>query len=193
MSQGVDDVMSIAYDWVARVLYFVVTDENQMLNIWSLPLDNPLFEVVYSGLVLSNDSNIFMTIAPFTRYSNDHNSYCNICVAYYRHLYWIESNPSVTSLYQLNLLNGSSTQLYQSNSRKRNVMCSQSGLDSIGELTAALTYDVITDRLWVSNTEGEIWSCDLNGCNCSIEVEGVALLNATNVTALSDIGVYLEY
>ena len=112
---------------------------------------------------------------------------------FYRQLFWIVASSSVISLYRLNLLNGSSTQLYQSNSRKRNVMCSQSGLDSIGELTAALTYDAITDHLWVSTTVGDIWSCDLDGCNCSIEVEGVALLNATNVTELSDIGIYLEY
>ena len=72
-------------------------------------------------------------------------------------------------------------------------MCSQSGLNSIGELTAALTYDAITDHLWVSTVAGDIWSCDLNGCNCSIEIGGVALLNVTNVTdTLSDIGMCVE-
>ena len=113
-----------------------------------------------------------------------------VLVMPHRQLYWIEASPSMISLYQLNLINQSSTLLYRSNSRKRNVMCTQSpGLDTIGELTAALTYDVITDRLWVSTVAEDIWSCDLSGCSCSIEVEGEAILNATNVTdTLTDIG-----
>ena len=62
-------------------------------------------------------------------------------------------------------------------------MCSQSpGLGSFGGLTAALTYDVVTDRLWVSSVAGDIWSCDLDGCNCTVEI------NATN---MSDIGMCL--
>lgn len=69
MLQGVDDVMSIAYDWITRVLYFATSDEFQTLTILSLPLDNPLFQSIDTGIVLSNDSNIFMTIAPFTGYA----------------------------------------------------------------------------------------------------------------------------
>ena len=66
MLQGVDNVLGIAYDWVTRMLYFATSDEDQMLTIWSFSLDNPLFEPVYTGVALSTDSNIFMTIAPFT-------------------------------------------------------------------------------------------------------------------------------
>ena len=69
----------------------------------------------------------------------------------YRQLYWIEDNSSNIILYQLNLLNETFTQLYCSNSSrsKRNVICPQStGLGEFGELTATLTYDVVTDRLW---------------------------------------------
>ena len=106
-------------------------------------------------------------------------------------MYWIEFSTSVTSLNQLNLVNNTYTQLYMSNSRKRDVMCSQSGLDTIGELTAALTYDVITDHLWVSTVTGDIWSCGLNGCNCSIRVNGTTLLSQGDT--LNDIGMYLEY
>ena len=69
MPQGVGDVMSIAYDWITRVLYFATSNETQMITIWSLPLDNPLFEPVHAGDIVSNDSNIFMTIAPFTGYA----------------------------------------------------------------------------------------------------------------------------
>ena len=74
-------------------------------------------------------------------------------------------------------------------------MCpDSSGLDTVGELTTTLTYDVVTDRLWLATTAGDIWSCDLNGCGCRIEVEGEALLNATNmIDVLSDIGMYLVY
>ena len=74
-------------------------------------------------------------------------------------------------------------------------MCPQSsGLDTIGQLTAAMTYGVVTDRLWVSTIAGDIWSCDLNGCGCRTEVEGEAILNATNATdVLSDISMYIEY
>ena len=112
----------------------------------------------------------------------------------YRQLYWTEANSSSVILYQLNLLDQTITPLYQSNSRnKRNVVClGSSGLGTFGELTPALTYDAITDRLWVSTEGGEIWSCDLGGCDCHIEVEGGAILNATNVTdVLSDISMYI--
>ena len=110
----------------------------------------------------------------------------------YRQLYWTEANSSSVILYQLNLLDQSITPLYPSNSRnKRNVMClGSSGLGTFGELTPALTYDAITDRLWVSTEAGEIWSCDLSGCNCSMEVEGTALLSQGNV--LSNISMYIE-
>ena len=108
-----------------------------------------------------------------------------------RQLYWIETSPSGTSLYRLNLLNNTVTQLYPSNSRKRNVMCSQSGLNTIRELTAALTYDVITDHLWVSTVAGDIWSCDLSGCNCIVRVNGTILLSPGDT--LMDIGMFLEY
>ena len=110
---------------------------------------------------------------------------------FYRLLYWIEAGTSVTSLNQLNLVNNTFTQLYPSNSRKRNVMCSQSGLDTIGELTATLTYDVITDHLWVSTVSGDIWSCDLSGCNCSVRVNGTTLVPQGE--ALIDIGMYIKY
>ena len=196
LSQGMDDVMSVAYDWITRVLYFATSDEFQTLTILSLPLDNPLFQSIDTGIDLSNDSNVFMTIAPFTGYANIFTLSYELAsvMIIHRYLYWIEVSPSVTLLYQLNLLNGSLTQLYQSNSLKRNLMCPQSsGLDTIGQLTPALTYDAVTDRLWVSSVAGDIWSCDLSGCDCHIEVEGEAILNATNVTdVLSDISMYIE-
>ena len=71
MSQGMDDIRSITYDWIARVLYFAMSDANQTLNIWSLPVDNPLFQFVHNATVLSsNDSGITMTTVPFTKYAN---------------------------------------------------------------------------------------------------------------------------
>ena len=70
MSQGVDDVMSVTYDWITRVLYFATSNEFQTLTILNLPLDNPLFQSINTGIDLSNDSNVFMTIAPFTGYAN---------------------------------------------------------------------------------------------------------------------------
>ena len=63
------------------------------------------------------------------------------------------------------------------------------GLGTFGELTPALTYDAITDRLWMSNVIGEIWSCDLSGCDCNRVVEGMALLSQGGV--LSDISMYI--
>ena len=69
MPQGVDDVVSITYDWITRVLYFATSNETQTLTIWSLPLDNPLFELVHAEDVVSNGSNVFMTVAPFTGYA----------------------------------------------------------------------------------------------------------------------------
>ena len=105
-------------------------------------------------------------------------------------MYWTESNSLSTNLYQLNLLDQSVTPLYQSNSRrKRNVLCSPD-LDTIEPLTAAVTYDAVTHRLWMSTEAGDIWSCDLGGCNCSREVDGTVLLQGG---MLSDISMYIEY
>ena len=58
------------------------------------------------------------------------------------------------------------------------------------QLTAALTYDVITNRIWVSTvTTGHIWSCDLTGCNCIVEVNATTLVAATNgASVMSDVG-----
>ena len=69
MSQGAGDVMSIAYDWITRVLYFAMSDQNQALKVWSLPLDNPVFESIDTGVILLNDATVFMTIAPFAGYA----------------------------------------------------------------------------------------------------------------------------
>ena len=63
-----------------------------------------------------------------------------------------------------------------------------SGLGTFGELTPALTYDAVTDRLWVSIEAGEIWSCDLSECCCNKEVEGLVLLSQDGI--LSDISTY---
>ena len=66
-----DDVLSITYDWITRVLYFAMRSENQTLNILSLPLDNPMLESVYTGdTILSNNSDVIMTVAPFIGYAN---------------------------------------------------------------------------------------------------------------------------
>jgi len=80
VAQNMDDVLSIKYDWITRVLYFAMHSKNQTLKIWSLPLDNPLLVSVYAGTaVLSNDSDIVMTIAPFAGYANNLDiSYCII-------------------------------------------------------------------------------------------------------------------
>ena len=112
----------------------------------------------------------------------------------YRQLYWTESNNSLSiSLYHLNLLNQSVTTLYQSNSRRKRYVACPPGtpdLDTVRLLTPALSYDAVTHRLWVSTVAGDIWSCDLNGCNCSIEVNGMVLLQGG---MLSDISMYIEY
>ena len=63
-------------------------------------------------------------------------------------------------------------------------MCpDSSGLETIGDpLTTALTYDAITDRLWLATTAGDIWSCDLDGCDCSREVHGTSLLQSGTIS-----------
>ena len=105
-----------------------------------------------------------------------------------RYLYWIEAREFSSTLNQLNLLTGNATQLYNSNSVKRNVMC-MGGIGS-QQLTTALTYDPIIDRIWVSTvTAGHIWSCDLTGCNCIVEVNATTLVAATNgASVMSDVG-----
>ena len=66
-------------------------------------------------------------------------------------------------------------------------MCpDSSGLETIGDpLTTALTYDVVTDNLWLATTAGDIWSCDLDGCDCSRAVDGTSLLQSGTI---GDIG-----
>ena len=116
-----------------------------------------------------------------------------MCVLHYyvcfnRHLYWVEARELSSTLNQLNLLNGTGTELFNSNSVKRNVR----GPGGIGsqQLTTALTYDVVTDRIWISAAQtGDIWSCDLTGCNCTVEVNATTLVTATNgASVLSDVG-----
>ena len=106
----------------------------------------------------------------------------------YSLLYWIEASDSFSTLNQLDLISETVDQLYNSNSVKRNVMC----MGGIGaqQLTAALTYDPITDHIWVSTvTTGHIWSCDLTGCNCTVEVNATTLVAATNgASVMSDVG-----
>ena len=62
---GEDNVVDITFNWVTRLLYLVVND-NGTFSIWSLPIDNPVFDVVYTVGSLSNDSVVSITIAPFT-------------------------------------------------------------------------------------------------------------------------------
>ena len=115
------------------------------------------------------------------------------CVLFYwnlnRLLYWIEARELSSTLYQLNLVNETVNQLYNSNSVKRNVMCSQGGIGSL-QLIAALTYDVTTDRIWVSVVvTGDVWSCDLTGCDCRVEGNATRLVAATiGASVLSDVG-----
>ena len=65
-------------------------------------------------------------------------------------------------------------------------------MDGIGaqRLTATLTYDVITDRIWMSAAQsGDIWSCDLTGCNCAVMVNATTLVATTSeASVLSDVG-----
>ena len=70
MSEGIDNVMEITFDWITRTLYFATSNATQNLMIWSLPLDNPLFEPVCTVDITLNDSKIFMTVSPFTGYAN---------------------------------------------------------------------------------------------------------------------------
>ncbi|XP_065906520.1 proto-oncogene tyrosine-protein kinase ROS-like isoform X3 [Dysidea avara] len=178
MAKSLGDVIDVTYDWITRVLYISVAtlmvetdNSSRTLNFWRLPIDNPVFEPVYTSGVLFNDSVISMTVVPFRGY-----------------LYWIEAREFSSTLNQLNLLTGNATQLYNSNSVKRNVMC-MGGIGS-QQLTTALTYDPIIDRIWVSTvTAGHIWSCDLTGCNCIVEVNATTLVAATNgASVMSDVG-----
>jgi len=109
-------------------------------------------------------------------------------VCFNRHLYWVEARELSSTLNQLNLLNGTVTELFNSNSVKRNVR----GPGGIGsqQLTTALTYDVVSDRIWISAAQtGDIWSCDLTGCNCTVEVNATTLVAAMNgASVLSDVG-----
>ena len=70
MSEGVDNVMDITFDWITRTLYFATSNATQILMIWGLPLDNPLLEPVCTVDVILNDSKIFMTVSPFTGYAS---------------------------------------------------------------------------------------------------------------------------
>jgi len=104
-------------------------------------------------------------------------------------LFWVEASSSFSTLNQLDLVSETIDQLYNSNSVKRNIMCSQGGIGSL-QLTAALTYDTITDRIWVSAVvTSDVWSCDLTGCDCRVEVNATRLVAATiGASVLSDVG-----
>ena len=73
MPESLGDVLDVTYNWVTRVLVvsvatlMVETDNtSRILNFWILPIDNPEFNAVYSTVVLSDNTVISTTIAPFT-------------------------------------------------------------------------------------------------------------------------------
>ena len=73
------DVLAITYDWITRVFYLSVSmvmmessNSERVLTIWSLPLDNPVFKIKYSGNILSKDTKIVMTVAPRIGYVHIH-------------------------------------------------------------------------------------------------------------------------
>jgi len=48
---------------------------------------------------------------------------------------------------------------------------------------------VVTDRIWMSAAQtGDIWSCDLTGCNCTVEVNATTLAATNGASVLSDVG-----
>ena len=72
MAKSLGDVLGVTYDWITRVLYISVAtlmvetdNSSRTLNFWRLPIDNPVFEPVYTSGVLFNDSVISMTVVPF--------------------------------------------------------------------------------------------------------------------------------
>ena len=63
------DVLGMTYDWITRVFYLSISMKNgsssdRVLTIWKLPLDNRVLSNIYNGSVLSNDTNIVMTVVP---------------------------------------------------------------------------------------------------------------------------------
>ena len=74
MSQSHGDILEMTYNWITRVLYLSVSmviventnsNSSRFFTIWSLPVDNPVFRMIYTGNnTLSDDTKIVMTISP---------------------------------------------------------------------------------------------------------------------------------
>ena len=60
---------------------------SRILNFWGLPIDNPVFDLVYTSKMLSNDSVISTAVAPFTGLVCTHVvyvcAYVGVCVRVY--------------------------------------------------------------------------------------------------------------
>ena len=61
---------------------------SRILKFWGLPIDNPVFDLVYTSKMLSNDSVISTAVAPFTGLVCTHvvyvRAYCMwVCVYVY--------------------------------------------------------------------------------------------------------------
>jgi len=61
---GEESIVDITFDWITRILYLAVKD-NGVFSIWSLPIDNPVFDLIYTAEVLSNNSVVSTAVAPF--------------------------------------------------------------------------------------------------------------------------------
>ena len=90
----------------------------------------------------------------------------------HRYAYWTVTEVSSASLYQLNLRNPIAVPLnltLPASSLKRQA-------DTV-TLSAALTFDPITGRLWVcDNVTGDFLSCDPADMICTVEVTAVDIL-----------------
>ena len=87
ISESLGDILDVTYNWVTRVLYVSVAtimeereSSSRILKFWRLPIDNPVFDLVYTSKMLSNDSVISTAVAPFAGYVCTHVMYVCVCV-----------------------------------------------------------------------------------------------------------------
>ncbi|XP_064404176.1 proto-oncogene tyrosine-protein kinase ROS-like isoform X2 [Halichondria panicea] len=154
------EMLSLAYDWVARVVYYAVRTTSNQLEFYSIRvLDKDRNALLFPSLdhTLSQTTTLQLTMDPMAGV-----------------LYWIQSDGSTIQLLSLNLRQSNLTTptILSTTSRRRK---RQSDTLSSLNLTPVLTLDPITRNLLVATSDGDIHSCNITSRQCTLLVDAATL------------------
>ncbi len=189
-------MLSLAYDWVARVVYYAVKTTNNQLELYSIPvLDKDSNAQLFPSLdyTLPSNTTFQLTMDPTSGYVvntelliESRNSEQEIfSIHACRFLYWIQSDRTSVQLFSLDLRQSNSTRptnLSTTSHRRKRQSADLSSLN----LTLVLTLDPITRDLLVATSSGNIHSCNTTSRQCMRLVDAVTLAGANDPSTIGE-------